>query len=127
MSAIRLLGSMLVLLAMAGMAAAQPAESPAELALRIDRLIQQLNDDRFEVREEATISLIKIGLSAEAKLSAAAKDGAPETPRRPAEAGTPTRSDHTSSGSGSRWSTRNCGRPEGSWSVVAWQSIPRFL
>lgn len=72
----------LALLAMVGRAAAQPAETVAELESRIDRLIQQLNDDRIEAREEATTALIKIGPAAATKLTAATKDTAPERSKR---------------------------------------------
>src|SRR5437762_2287737 len=42
-------------------AKSQEAKSPAELAERIDRLIKQLDDDKFEVREKAEQELLKIG------------------------------------------------------------------
>jgi hypothetical protein len=39
----------------------QEAESPAALAARIDRLIRELDDDKFEVRERADAELRAIG------------------------------------------------------------------
>lgn len=81
-SALVHLGGTLALLVMAGLALAQPAELPAELAARIDRLIQQLDDDSFEVREKAVASLVEIGSPALAKVTAAAKDASAERSQR---------------------------------------------
>src|SRR5260221_4343490 len=78
------IGGTLVLLGMAGMAAAQSKDSPAELASRIDRLIQELDDEEFLVRGEAATALIKIGSPAVAKLTAATKDASPGRRQRAA-------------------------------------------
>jgi 6-phosphogluconolactonase (cycloisomerase 2 family) len=64
-----------------GILAAQRAELPAELEVRIDRLIQQLSDVKPKVREEATAALIQIGTPAAAKLKLAVKDATPERSR----------------------------------------------
>jgi 6-phosphogluconolactonase (cycloisomerase 2 family) len=69
------IGSTLALLAMTGAAAGQAEESSENLDARIDRLIQQLDDDNPEVRDAATTDLIKIGQPAVAKLIITAKEG----------------------------------------------------
>jgi 6-phosphogluconolactonase (cycloisomerase 2 family) len=61
---------------------AQEAKPDLELAARIDRLIQQLDDDKFEVREKAEAELADVGAPALAKLVAALKDSAPERRER---------------------------------------------
>lgn len=68
-------GGTLALLAMTGAAAGQAEEASASLEARIDRLIQQLDDDNPEVRDAATTDLIKIGQPAVAKLIITAKEG----------------------------------------------------
>jgi 6-phosphogluconolactonase (cycloisomerase 2 family) len=77
-SAVVPIGAVLVLLALVSTAPAQSPESPAELAARVDRLIQELGDEKSEVREKATAALVKIGSPAVAKLRAASKDPATE-------------------------------------------------
>src|SRR5262245_6613077 len=64
---------------------AQLAESRAILTARIERLIQQLDDDNFAVREKAEAELTTIGEPAREKLTAAAKDSAAERSRRAAK------------------------------------------
>ena len=56
----------------------QPQESPAELAARIDKLIQQLDDDQFAAREQAEAELAAIGQPATARLLEATKDASAE-------------------------------------------------
>src|SRR5262245_18065076 len=63
-------------------ARAQQVKDTAQLESRIDRLIQQLDDDKFEVREKAEAQLAAIGEVALAKLIAATKDTAPERKER---------------------------------------------
>ena len=46
----------LVVAASSGMSAAEPA--PEKLAARIERLIEQLDDNQFKVREAATAELL---------------------------------------------------------------------
>ncbi|HEV3119047.1 MAG TPA: hypothetical protein VGY58_18480, partial [Gemmataceae bacterium] len=72
------IGGALVLVAMACVATAQSPAPPADLESRIDRLIRDLADDRPEVRQKAASELMKIGLPAVKKLTAAAKDAASE-------------------------------------------------
>jgi len=48
--------------ASSGMSAAEPA--PEKLAARIERLIEQLDDNQFKVREAATAELLRIGVPA---------------------------------------------------------------
>src|SRR5207237_2126302 len=66
-------------------ARAQQAESPAALAARIDRLVRQLDDDKFEVREKAEAELAAIGETALSKLTAAVKDPSAERSQRAAK------------------------------------------
>src|SRR5688572_2140112 len=63
---------------------AQEKESPTELAMRLDQLIRELDDEAFEVREQAQAQLAKIGERALAKLTAAAKDSSAERRQRAA-------------------------------------------
>jgi 6-phosphogluconolactonase (cycloisomerase 2 family) len=63
----------------------QEAESQAALAARIDRLIRDLDDDNFEVRERADAQLRAIGEPAFEKLKAAANDPAAERKQRAAK------------------------------------------
>jgi len=70
---------MLLLVGPAGSQESQPA---AQLQARIDRLIQQLDDDSFEVRGKAETELAAIGDAAYAKLMAALKDSSPERKQR---------------------------------------------
>jgi 6-phosphogluconolactonase (cycloisomerase 2 family) len=63
----------------------QEAESAAQLAARIDRLIVQLDDDKFQVREKAEAELTQIGEPALAKLTAASKDASAERSQRAAK------------------------------------------
>ena len=79
------LGAFAVLVSV-GTTLAQRAELPAELAARIDRLIVELDDDSFEVREKAMASLVEIGPAALAKVTAAAKDSSTERSQRAASA-----------------------------------------
>jgi hypothetical protein len=72
----------ILLLLGASAALAQPAESPAELAARIEKLIEQLDDDKFSVREKAEAELTAIGEPALEKLQAAAKSTAAERRQR---------------------------------------------
>jgi WD40 repeat protein len=60
----------------------QQPQSPADREARIDRLISQLDDDQFQVREKAEAELAAIGEAALAKLVAALKDSAPERRER---------------------------------------------
>ncbi len=69
-----------------GVLAAQPEAANAELTARIERLIQQLDDDKFDVREKAEAELIKIGSAAVARLTAAAKDSSAERSQRATKA-----------------------------------------
>jgi hypothetical protein len=61
-------------LVLASSAWSQQSDVPAELAARIDCLSQQLDDDKFDVREKAEAELAAIGEPARAKLTVAAKD-----------------------------------------------------
>jgi 6-phosphogluconolactonase (cycloisomerase 2 family) len=72
-------------LAIAVGALGQQGESPEELAARIDRLIVQLDDDNFTVRENASAELAEIGLPAFDKLTATSKDAAVERRQRAAK------------------------------------------
>jgi 6-phosphogluconolactonase (cycloisomerase 2 family) len=77
------LGSPIVLLlTLASPAWPQERQTPAEREARIDRLIQQLDDDKFDVREKAEQELASIGEPALAKLIAAAKDASAERSQR---------------------------------------------
>jgi hypothetical protein len=68
---------LLLLLAIAGPTWSQQPQSSADLGARIDRLIQQLDDDKFEAREKAEAELASIGEAALARLNAVLKDPAP--------------------------------------------------
>jgi len=72
----------ILLFAISSAARAQQAELPAELAAKIDRLIQQLDDDTFAVREKAQAALAEIGEPALDKLTAAVKDSSAERSQR---------------------------------------------
>jgi 6-phosphogluconolactonase (cycloisomerase 2 family) len=74
-----------LLLLAGGWAAGQEAETPAQLAARIDRLIQQLDDDKFEIRERAEADLAAIGEAALAKAEAAKQDSSAERSQRAAK------------------------------------------
>src|SRR5437762_11546782 len=63
-------------------AGAQQNEPSAERDARIDRLIQQLDDEKFEVREKAEAELAAIGEAALPKLLVALKDSAAERKER---------------------------------------------
>src|SRR5262245_16219782 len=63
----------------------QQADTDKELAARIDRLIQQLGDDSFTVREKAEQELADIGEPALAKLAIAVKDSSAERSQRAAK------------------------------------------
>src|SRR5207249_5151620 len=63
----------------------QQTELRPELVERIDRLIQQLDDDKFEVREKAEKELAAIGESARAKLTTASQAGPFERRERAAK------------------------------------------
>jgi 6-phosphogluconolactonase (cycloisomerase 2 family) len=75
----------LPLLIVASWAWSQQLEPPAEREARIDRLIQQLDDDKFEVREKAEKELAAIGEAARAKLTSASQDGPFERRERAAK------------------------------------------
>jgi 6-phosphogluconolactonase (cycloisomerase 2 family) len=64
---------------------AQEANSPKALAERIERLIKQLDDEKFEVREKAEKDLAAIGEPAREKLTAATKDASFERSQRAAK------------------------------------------
>lgn len=49
------------------------AESSVERRAKALRLVEQLGDDRFDIREQATTSLLKMGLSARAELEQATR------------------------------------------------------
>jgi 6-phosphogluconolactonase (cycloisomerase 2 family) len=66
-------------------AAAQRAADEAELRARIDRLIVQLDDDKFQTRENAQKELLEIGGAAAEKLAIAAKDISLERSQRAAK------------------------------------------
>src|SRR5438094_10564496 len=68
-----------------GQLQSQEAQSPANLQARIDLLIQQLDDDKFEAREKAEADLVAIGEPAIGKLAAATKDAAAERSQRAAK------------------------------------------
>jgi hypothetical protein len=74
-----------VFLVLPSLAWSQQSDSSAALAARIDRLIQQLDDDKFEVREKAEAELAAIGEPALAKLTVAAKDASAERSQRAAK------------------------------------------
>ena len=73
------------LLVLASIAWSQEAESAAQRDARIDRLIQQLDDDKFEVREKAEKELAAIGEAARTKLLTACQDGPFERRERAAK------------------------------------------
>src|SRR5688572_17202605 len=58
-----------VLLVVYGLAIAQQEETPEKLAARIDKLIEQLDDDDFQIREKAEAGLVEIGTPAVAKVT----------------------------------------------------------
>jgi 6-phosphogluconolactonase (cycloisomerase 2 family) len=62
----------------------QEKETPATLAARIDRLIRELDDDQFNVRERADAELRAIGQPAIEKLKAATGDPSSERKQRAA-------------------------------------------
>jgi 6-phosphogluconolactonase (cycloisomerase 2 family) len=64
---------------------AQDANAPKALAERIDRLIKQLDDEKFDVREKAEKELATIGEPAREKLVTAAKDASFERSQRAAK------------------------------------------
>jgi 6-phosphogluconolactonase (cycloisomerase 2 family) len=72
-------------LVLASPAWSQQSDVPAEVAARIDRLIQQLDEDKFEIREKAEADLAAIGEPALAKLTVAAKDASAERSQRAAK------------------------------------------
>src|SRR5688500_15550954 len=63
-------------------AVAQQAETSENLAARIDKLIERLDDDSFAVREKAQAGLIEIGSPAHDKVAAATKDKSAERSQR---------------------------------------------
>jgi 6-phosphogluconolactonase (cycloisomerase 2 family) len=69
---------------MAGQASAQPSGADKELATNIERLIRELGDDSFTVREKAEKELVEIGEPAIARLTTAAKDASFERSQRAA-------------------------------------------
>ena len=69
-------------ISLAAAAWAQEAETPEQLAARIDKLIVQLDDDSFAVREKAQADLAAIGEPALAKLKVAVKDTSAERRQR---------------------------------------------
>src|SRR4029078_1484368 len=74
--------SVAVLLLSAGKVRTQEAEAPADLDARIERLIKQLDDDKFQVREEAEQEWAQSGEPAVSKLTAATKDSSFERAER---------------------------------------------
>jgi len=86
MQSVRRLGCSIAVLvfAISSAASAQQGQNPAELATRIDRLIQQLDDDTFAVREKAQAALAEIGEPALDQLTAAAKSSSAERSKRAA-------------------------------------------
>lgn len=78
--------AMVPLLAIAPTVAAQQADVAADVAARLDRLIQELDNDEFEVRERAERELIEAGEAALPKLRAASRDSATERRQRAARA-----------------------------------------
>jgi 6-phosphogluconolactonase (cycloisomerase 2 family) len=74
--------SLLLVLTLAGIAASQQAETPAEQASRIDMLIRQLDADSFSARQKAQMELAEIGEAAFEQLTAAAKDSSVERSQR---------------------------------------------
>jgi HEAT repeat protein len=75
----------LLMLAAASSVHGQQAEADKELAAKIDRLIQDLGDDSFAVREKAEQELTDIGEPALAKLAIAVKDASAERSQRAAK------------------------------------------
>ena len=69
----------------AGRVWSQEDQSPGARAARIDRLIRDLGDDKFEVRERADAELRSIGQPAIEKLKAATSDPAVERKQRAAK------------------------------------------
>jgi 6-phosphogluconolactonase (cycloisomerase 2 family) len=74
-----------VVLAITSLLWSQQEESPAAREARIDRLILQLDDDKFEVREKAEAELADVGEAALPKLLLAVKDTAAERRERAAK------------------------------------------
>jgi 6-phosphogluconolactonase (cycloisomerase 2 family) len=70
----------LIFLTGSGRLVAQPAD--AKLAERIDRLIRELDDDSFTVREKATTELAEIGGPAIEQVTVATKDDSAERRQR---------------------------------------------
>src|SRR5438874_1517007 len=79
------IAAVFLLEAVAPWARAQQAEAQAALTARIDRLIRQLDDEKFEVREKAETELAAIGEPALSKLTTAAKDPSAERSQRAAK------------------------------------------
>jgi 6-phosphogluconolactonase (cycloisomerase 2 family) len=84
MRAIRLTVFALMLLVALRLHAQEPS-SPTALTARIERLIRQLDDEKFEVREKAEKDLAAIGEPAREKLTAATKDASFERSQRAAK------------------------------------------